>query len=326
MDKEQEEIQFLGIFDIYKEAYKIIFSWRKIFSQITLTLILPLSLISLAHIQVSELLFRRMNRNEIILDKTKAGTPKYKKLSDHISSEWTSFWLFKAAYFTFLLIFFLLSMLAVVYTVTSIYTGCEVTFKKILSVVQKVWKRLMVTFLWVFIAFFAYNTLALIVLFATLYSINSTYNADLVIGIILLVIYLVGFVYLSLVWQLASVVSVLEDVRGIEAMKKSKTLIEGKMWVAILVFSKHIISVFLLQFAFQNLVVHGHYKKKVDRVGYAIICLLVLLKLILFGLVIQTILYFVCKSYHHENIDKLALSDHLEVYLGDYVPLIKADV
>ncbi|KAL5571886.1 hypothetical protein UlMin_021483 [Ulmus minor] len=316
MDKEQEEIQFLGIFDIYKEAYKIIFSWRKIFSQITLTLILPLSLISLAHIQLSELLFIRMNRNEIILDKTKAGTPKYKKLSDHISSEWTTFWLFKAAYFTFLLIFFLLSTSAVVYTVASIYTGREVTFKKILSVVPKVWKRLMVTFLWVFIAFFAYNTLALIVLFATLYSINSTYNADLVIGIILL----------SLVWQLASVVSVLEDVRGIEAMKKSKTLIEGKMWVAILVFSKHIISVFLLQFAFQNLVVHGWSLEEVDRVGYAIICLLVLLKLILFGLVIQTILYFVCKSYHHENIDKLALSDHLEVYLGDYVPLIKADV
>ncbi|KAL5571895.1 hypothetical protein UlMin_021492 [Ulmus minor] len=262
MNKELEEIQFLGIFYIYKEAYKIIFSWRKVFSQITLTLILSLT-----------------------------------------------------AYFTFLLIFSLLSTSAVVYTVASIYTGREVTFNKIVSVVPKVWKRLMVTFLWAFIAFFAYNTLALIVLIATLYSINSTYNADLVIGIILLVIYLIGFCGFCV-----------EDVRGIEAMKKSKTLIKGKMWVAILVFSKLIISVFLLQFAFQNLVVHGWSLEEVDRVGYAIICLLVLLKLIIFGLVIQTILYFVCKSYHHENIDKLALSDHLEVYLGDYVPLIKADV
>ncbi|KAL5571883.1 hypothetical protein UlMin_021480 [Ulmus minor] len=316
MNKEQEEIQFLGIFDIYKEAYKIIFSWRKV----------DLHPIFLAHIQVSEFLFRRIIRNEIILDETKVGTPKYKKLSDHISSEWTNFWLFKVAYFTFLLIFSLLSTSAVVYTVASIYTGHEVTFNKIVSVVPKVWKRLMVTFVWAFIAFFAYNTLALIVLFATLYSIKSTYNADLVIGIILLVIYLVGFVYLSLVWQLASVVSVLEDARGIEAMEKSKTLIKGKMWVAILVISKLIISVFLLQFAFQNLVVHGWSLEEMDRVGYAIIFLLVLLKLIIFGLVIQTIHYFVCKSYHHENIDKLALSDHLEVYLGDYVPLKAKDV
>jgi hypothetical protein len=51
MEREQEEMQFLGVFGIYKEAYKIIFSWRKIFSQITLALILPLSFILLAHVQ-----------------------------------------------------------------------------------------------------------------------------------------------------------------------------------------------------------------------------------------------------------------------------------
>ncbi|KAK4387356.1 hypothetical protein Sango_2342200 [Sesamum angolense] len=39
-----------------------------------------------------------------------------------------------------------------------------------------------------------------------------------------------------------------------------------------------------------------------------------------------TVIYFVCKSYHHENIDKSALSDHLEVYVGDYVPLKGKDI
>lgn len=41
----------------------------------------------------------------------------------------------------------------------------------------------------------------------------------------------------------------------------------------------------------------------------------------LFGLVIQTIIYFICKSYHHENIDKSALADHLEMYGNDYIRL-----
>jgi hypothetical protein len=54
--------------------------------------------------------------------------------------------------------------------------------------------------------------------------------------------------------------------------------------------------------------------------AYGIICLLLLFKMILFRLVIQTVIYLVCKSFRHENIDKFALSD-LEVYLGDYVPL-----
>ncbi|KAE8077034.1 hypothetical protein FH972_015640 [Carpinus fangiana] len=59
----------------------------------------------------------------------------------------------------------------------------------------------------------------------------------------------------------------------------------------------------------------------VNRVAYEIVCLLLYSKLILFGLVIQTVIYLVCKSYYHEIIDKSVLSDHLEVYGGDYVPL-----
>ncbi|WVZ14091.1 hypothetical protein V8G54_011657 [Vigna mungo] len=50
------------------------------------------------------------------------------------------------------------------------------------------------------------------------------------------------------------------------------------------------------------------------------------LLLYLFQLVIQTVLYFVCKSYHHQNIDKSSLSDHLEVYHGEYEPLKAKDV
>jgi hypothetical protein len=49
--------------------------------------------------------------------------------------------------------------------------------------------------------------------------------------------------------------------------------------------------------------------------------------LFLFELVIQTVMiYFVCKSNHHEKIEKLALSDHLDVYHGEYVPLNSKDV
>ena len=50
----------------------------------------------------------------------------------------------------------------------------------------------------------------------------------------------------------------------------------------------------------------------VSRVGFGVLCLLLHIILFLFGPVVQTLLYFVCKSYHHENIDKSALSDHLK--------------
>lgn len=325
MDREQEDMQFLGLFDIYSEAYKIIITWRKIFSQITLTLILPLSFIFLAHIEISRVLFTKIIHNESELDETRAGTQKYEHLSDIISSEWTYFWLFRAAYFTFLLIFSLLSTSAVVYTIACVYTARDVTFKKVMSVVPKVWKRLIVTFMCTFIAFFVYHVLFLLTLILGVLTVGFT-RVGTPIFIMILIFYVVGFVYMTIVWQLASVISVLEDSYGVKAMMKSKELIRGKMGVAIVIFFKLNFLLVVIQALFETFVVNGQSMGFGGRLGFGLLCLLLLFKLILFGLVVQTVIYFVCKSYHHQNIDKSVLSDHLEVYLGEYVPLKARDV
>ena len=330
MDREQEEMQFIGLFGIYKEAFKIMNSWRRLLGQISLVLILPLSVIFLVHMQVSEVLFSKILHNEILLDYTRAGSPAHNKVSDVLSSEWTTFWLFNAAYFTILLILSLLSTSAVVYTIACIYTGREVDFKKVMSVVPKVWKRLMATFLCSYLFFFVYTILAIVILAIVILVIYVlgfwSDKAIFPISIVFRILYFVGFVYLTIVWQLASVVTVLEDTFGFGAMYKSKALLRGKMVVAALVFLKLNFSFAIIKFLFEILVVFGISLDIVSRVGFGVLCLLLLFSLFLFGFVVQTVLYFVCKSYHHENIDKSALSDHLEVYLGEYVPLKAKDV
>ncbi|XWS21718.1 hypothetical protein CRYUN_Cryun30bG0078700 [Craigia yunnanensis] len=325
MDREQEEMQFLGFFGIYTESYKVIFAWRKIFSKITLSLILPLSFIYLVHMEVSSLFFRKIIHNEIELDHTRSGSPKYEKISDLVSNELAYFWLFKAVYFTLFLILSLLSTAAVVYTIACIYTARELTFKKVMSVVPKVWKRLMVTFLCIFVAMFFYHVVAVVIFIVWLFSIGAS-DMGYAFFVILIILYFVGFLYLTIIWHLASVVSVLEEAYGFQAMVKSKNLIKGKLWVAIVIFLKLNLTLGIIEIAFQMLVVHGSTLGIANRVVYAIICFLLLSKLILFGLVIQTVIYFVCKSYHHENIEKSSLSDHLETYLGEYVPLKTKDV
>ncbi|KAK9072198.1 hypothetical protein SSX86_008630 [Deinandra increscens subsp. villosa] len=325
MDREQEEMQFLGLFGIFKESYKIIISWRKIFSQITLTLILPLTFIFLAHLEISNSLFRDIKHTEFEKELTQPGTKRYNNLSNTLSSEWITFWLFKVAYFTILLIISLLSTAAVVYTIASVYTGRELTFQKVMSVVPKVWKRLMVTFLCMFAAFFVYNFLAVCILIICLVIIP--YNAfGAIILYVVLIIYLMGFVYMTVIWQLASVVSVLESSYGLKAMTKSKDLIKGNRVVAISIFFLLNLSLALIQFLFGKFVVHGSSLDVWKRVGFGILSFVLLLTFFLFGLVIQTILYLVCKSYHHENIDKGDLSNHLESYLGEYEPLNGKDV
>ncbi|KAK7293809.1 hypothetical protein RJT34_16684 [Clitoria ternatea] len=325
MDTEQEEMQFLGFFGVYKEASKIIVSWRRIFTQISLTLILPLSFIFLIHIEVSNLLFRKILYNTVAMEGTNPNTPQYNKLSDMISSEWITLWLFKIAYFTLLLIFSLLSTSAVVYTIASVYTAKDVTFKKVMSVVPKVWKRLILTFLCAFAAFFAYNVVTMLAIFLWAFTIGIR-KGGIAVLVLIGILYFIGFVYLTLVWQLASVVTVLEDSWGFQAMLKSKELIKGKMVLSILMFLTLVVSFVLIRILFKETVVNGWSLVSVERIAYGVLCFSLLSCLFLFGLVLQTVLYFVCKSYHHENIDKSALADHLQVYQGEYVPLRAKDV
>ncbi|KAL6507596.1 hypothetical protein OROGR_023791 [Orobanche gracilis] len=324
MDREQDEIQFLGFFGILKESCDILSSWRKIFTQITLCLILPLSSVYLAHIQISDILFRKIMHNEYMLEWTPEGTRIHHKVSDMLRSEWTAFVLFKIGYLIFFIILALVSTAAVVYTIACIYTAKEITLRKVSSVVPKVWKRLMVTFIWNFIIVFAYNIVSLVIVVLGAITLGSIKIVGIIFLLILSTAYLIGFVYITVIWHLASVVSVLEESYGLKAMTKSRDLIKGKLGISAAVFILLGLCFFVIQHMFKILVVFGNGIG--DRVGYGIVCLVLMSITLLFGLVVQTIVYFVCKSYHHENIDKSSLAEHLCGYLGEYVPLKSKDV
>ncbi|KAH6833720.1 hypothetical protein C2S53_009646 [Perilla frutescens var. hirtella] len=326
MDREQEEIQFLGFFGILQESCNIVSSpCRKIFAQITAALILPLSFVYLAHIEISELLFTKIMHNEFILDQTPEGTGAYDKINNVLSSELTTFFLFKLAYFLFFIVLALLSTSAVVYTVACIYTAREISFRRVISVVPKVWKRLIVTFIWNFIIVFAYNVVSILVLVVGAILFGQIAVLGPVFILLFVASYLIGFLYITIVWHLATVVSVLEESYGLNAMAKSQELIKGKMGVSFAVFFVIGVCFFMIHLMFGVFVVQGEGGIG-ERVGYGIVSLVLLSILMLFGLIAQTIIYFVCKSYHHQNIDKSLLADHLGGYLGEYVPLKSKDV
>ncbi|EPS64551.1 hypothetical protein M569_10230, partial [Genlisea aurea] len=117
MDREQEEIQFLGFLGILKESYSIASSGRKIFSQISGILIAPLAAIYLAHIQITDIIFTRIRNEEYMLDAAPEGTRFRERVSNLLASEWTAFVLFKIGYFVIFILLALLSTSAVVYTI-----------------------------------------------------------------------------------------------------------------------------------------------------------------------------------------------------------------
>ncbi|KAI3784278.1 hypothetical protein L1987_43374 [Smallanthus sonchifolius] len=316
MDKPQEEMQELGFFGIYKESFKTILSWKKIFTQITLAFILPTSFIFLAHFVVASIIDWKINRDE---HRIYHSNVENEHLYHKLSSEWIGYWVFKIIYLSFLLLFSLLSTAAVVFSIANMYSGNVVTFKTILKVVPKVWKRLALTFLWTYFGFFIYNMVTGVVFF--IWETTTTYTTfAIVVFYILVALYCVGFIYITALWQLASVVTVLESPYGLKAMMKGNALIKGKRWQSWFVFFGLyciFVGILILFFVF---VWDGFFGLIVG-----IVCVFLLMNLFLLGYVAQTMLYLVCKSYHREPIDKTGLSTHLGGYLGEFEPAFKVN-
>ncbi|XP_051139540.1 uncharacterized protein LOC127257203 [Andrographis paniculata] len=333
MDRDEQELKSMGLLGIYKESYRLIFRFPKIFTQITLTLILPLSIIFLSHNQVSNILHRRIIHVSTTAD-------------DVVSSPLTVYILIKATYFTFLLVFSLLATSAVVYTVACIYTSGDVAavaFRAVVTaVVPTVWKRLIITFLCTFFVFCTYNFVFLVTLFSV-FLFFATFSDNFLVGqavvYLVLAAYGFGFVYMSVVWQVAGVVTVLEESYGFAAMVRSKGLINAGGMTASL-------TVIFLTLNAPLAVIGGFFKEFVEdedyyyfgvvtRIGIGALCLVALMKVILLGLVVQTVVYFVCKAKaaaagHNGGgaaFGNLDLADRLEGYLGEYyVPLKAKDV
>ncbi|KAJ0753253.1 hypothetical protein HanPI659440_Chr09g0333601 [Helianthus annuus] len=316
MDKPQEEMQEVGFFGIYKESFKTIFSWKKIFTQITLTFILPLSFIFLAHFIIAYILEWRISRAE---DQIYYNNVDSERFYHRLSTAYIGYWVFKFTYLSFLLLFSLLSTAAIVYTIASLYSGNEVTFKKVLKIVPKVWKRLALTFLWTYLGFFMYNVIAGVVYY--IWETTTTYTTfAIVVLYILLALYCVGFIYITALWQLASVVTVLESSYGLKAILRGNSLIKGKRWLSWFVFFGLCCIFGGILIMFFSFAWYGFF-----GLMMGLLCVFLLMNLFLLGYVAQTMLYLVCKSYHREPIDKMGLSSQLGGYLGEFEPAFKVD-
>ncbi|KAL2457004.1 hypothetical protein Adt_46523 [Abeliophyllum distichum] len=185
----------------------------------------------------------------------------------------------------------------------------------------------MVTFIWNIIILFVYNLIAVLILVFGVVLLGFSKNAVFSFVVLFVIVYLIGSVYINIIWHLATVVSVLEESYGLNAMVKSQALIKGKMGISVGNFLVSGLCLSGIQLLFENCLVH---RKEdiglVSRIGYGSLCLFLLSIQMLLSLIMQTIIYFICKSYHHENIDKSSLADHLGGYLEEYVPLKTKDV
>ncbi|XP_023753611.1 uncharacterized protein LOC111901973 [Lactuca sativa] len=315
MDATQEEMKFVGLLGIFSKSFKTVFAWKKIFTQITLTLILPLAIIFIAHTEISCRFFHQIEE-----DPYQMFVNAYEYYRSYISqtspTELLFYILFKITSIALVTLFSLLSTAAVVYAIASVYTGSDVTYRKLMKVVPKVWKRLTVSFICMFLTFFAYNLISSVVFF-----LSSVIFMEFYILFAISIPYIFGFLYLAIVWQLAIVISVLESCYGLKAMIKSMDLMKGKRRLALMVSFLLYGLLGSVVFMYLALVVLDAAELAVVwQAAIGILCCVLLVIMFLLIMVIQTVLYLVCKSHHREAIDKVGLSTYLGAYLSNSQP------
>lgn len=305
MDLPPEELQFLSIPDILRESTSIPKQSPKTFYLLTLTLIFPLSFAILAHSLFTHPLL------------TQIESPT----GSH-SSQWTKLLIFQFFYLIFLFAFSLLSTAAVVFTVASLYTSKPVSFSSTIAAIPRVFRRLFITYLWVSLIMIIYYIVFVGFLVLLVIAVDTQNPILLFFSVVVIsILFLVVHVYITALWHLASVVSVLEPVFGFAAMKKSYELLKGRTRMVVVLVFGYLAICGVINGVFGAVVVHGEGYGIFVRimVGGFLVGVMVIVNLV--GLMVQSVFYYVCKSYHHQGIDKSALYDHLGGYLGEYVPL-----
>lgn len=304
MGTKHKEMQFLGAFQIFEETYKIISKNKKIFAMSALCFIHPLNFILSGFMLTLNYILRNLH--------------DYGNTSHLFSSNYmTVVFPYDIISIFFLFVWSILSTAGVYQTVAALYNGQEPSIKDIMSVVVKIWKRLLVTFLCVILVFFIYHMIVGLALFIIILPLGKVDRTTLGVAF---VFYFVGLLYLVVVLQLSGVVSVLEESSGFKAMAKSRLLLKENM-VSATVIVLAIYSGFGILLWLEALTRKMLFSTSstvaiwMHLLGSLSLDLLILVFL-LWRLVSETMIYFVCKSYKHERIDMSSVSDHDPILLG----------
>ncbi|KAI3904024.1 hypothetical protein MKW92_047985 [Papaver armeniacum] len=278
----------MGFFAIYYEACKLTAANKKIFSQITLTILLPFAFFFLSELRISTY--------------SKEETPGWLDYCLTIA---------QIVYFKLMFIFSFWSTSSVMYTIACFYTSRDITYKKVTGVLVKLRGELTVTFLWCFLFLAIYTSITFGLLLFWFFAGRDGIRT-LIFITCLSVPVLAGLAYMMVVWNIATVVTVLEnDCYGRKALAKSMRLIKGKIWVSCAVFVLLGVAFAGIIFTYFYLSVYG--SKKISMVGRVFVgigCHFLMAIWIHILLVVHTVVYFVCKSYHNQDIS--TVSTHLE--------------
>ncbi|CAN4122137.1 unnamed protein product [Withania somnifera] len=196
------------------------------------------------------------------------------------------------------------SKAAIVYSVGCTYSRKNLDFRKFCIIVTNIWKRIVVTYLWVCMVITGCVTLFLLLLVV----VSSAFSVigfppdlllypEMIVGIIFSII----LANVMIICNIAIVISVLEDDSGSEALLRSSSLIKGQTQVGLLIFLGSTIGMAFVEGLFKHRVKILSYGDGSSRIWEGPLLVIMNSFVMLIDSMMSTVFYFSCKSYRMET-------------------------
>ncbi|XP_008790177.4 uncharacterized protein LOC103707457 [Phoenix dactylifera] len=297
------EFQEVGIvppmnaLEILRETVRILRADPSTFMTILALLICPVSAALLFNTLVDAAVVGAVSHRFVLLAVTSGLPPTHflKQMCHHLAGTVVS----SAFCFPLLISLLLLARASIVYSVACSYAGKKVVALEFFGTVRRIWRRLVSTYIWVCVCISGCLALflALLVMVCSAFSCLG-YPPEIVVYPALFTVLVFSMVYAHtiIVCNLASVISVLEDVLGPQALVRSIHLIKGQTQAGLLIFLGSAIGMAFVEGLFEHRVKTLSYGDGSSRLWEGPLLVLMYSFVVLTDYMMSAVFYFTCRS------------------------------
>lgn len=288
--------------EILRETVRILRYNLSGFMAITAVLICPVSALLLSNFLVDHRLVKRITIRLLLVVKA-SGLP-LKPFVRQSCQKFSEMAISSTVCFPLFITLLLMSKAAVVYSVDCTYARKMFDANKCYVIMTKIWKRIVFTYLWACSVMVGCLTLFLVFL-VTVSSLLSLIgfppDFNVYIAIIIGLFFSIFLANAIIICNIATVISVLEDVAGPQALMRSSILIRGQTQVGLLIFLGSTIGMSFVEGLFEHRVKTLSYGDGSSRIWEGPLLVLMYSFAVLIDIMMSTVFYFSCKSYSLES-------------------------
>ncbi|XP_074566019.1 uncharacterized protein LOC141822468 [Curcuma longa] len=287
----------MSALDILRETVRILRADPSPFMTTLALLICPVSAVLLSGVlaprAATEALSRRLARLAIA-----SGLPPLRtllQLCRHLAASILS----ASACFPLLATALLLARSSISYSVACSYAGKNSLHSEFFAVVRRIWPRLISTYICVCAAISACLSIfiALILLVCNVFAVMG-YPPEIIVYPALLTVLIFSMVYAHtiIVCNLAGVISVLEEISGLQALFRSMQVIRGQTQAGLLIFLGSTIGMALVEALFEHRVKTLSYGDGSSRLWEGPLLVFMYSFVVLVDSMMSAVFYFTCRS------------------------------